>query len=196
MLMIDSLKLPDTLPDENAMKSWKQSIHDYEPEFWEFQYEIKRYLKNVSNEKLIDRYINLSINFNVLTGKERHIIPINSFLSSWYWYRKEHQTRYEFHQRGLQLPTQRPTPRPAINRPFKSKRPNKCDILCRYGHLEYMKKFVNDGLIRISPASKYNDGPATDPRTDDEMHKHLWELGDNIRAHPKKDFNKMRMHPI
>jgi hypothetical protein len=34
-----------------------------------------------------------------------------------------------------------------------------------------MKPFVERGEIRISPASIYKDGPALDPRTDDELNK-------------------------
>lgn len=181
MQKLDSLKLPDTLPHEKAIKSWGQNIHNYEPEFWEFQYEIYRYLKNLSNEKLIGRYRDLCRNFEVLTGRERHVIPINSFLSSWYWYRKEYQARYEFFQRGIPLPTSKPKPRQAKIKPFSPRCPNSCDILFRYGHIKYMKQIVEEGKIRISPASKYKDGYALDPQTDDEMNKHRWELGDHIK---------------
>jgi hypothetical protein len=178
---LDSLKLPEILPREKAIKSWGQNIHDYEPEFWEFQYEINRYLKNIREENLIERYKNLHRNFLVLTGVERHVIPINSFLSSWFWYRKEHQTRYEFLLRKLPLPISPPAPRDTINKPFRPRSPNACDILFRYGHLKYMKQFVQQGKIRISPASKYKDGPVLDPKTDDELNKHRWELGDHIK---------------
>ena len=181
MQRLDSLKLPDILPHEKAIKSCGQNIHNYEPEFWEFQYDIYRYLKNISEEKLIERYKNLYRNFQVLTECERHVIPINTFLSSWYWYRKEHQTRYEFLLRGLPLPISLPQPRAPIKKPFSPRGPNACDILFRYGHLKYMKLIVGEGKIRISPASKYKDGYTFDPRTDDELNKHRWELGDHIK---------------
>ncbi len=101
---IDNLTLPTELPTDQAIKSWGQNIHDYEPEFWEFQYERYRYLKNINNEALYKRYEDIRRNFEILTSKERNIIPINSFLSSWYWFRKEHQTRYELFLKKLSLP--------------------------------------------------------------------------------------------
>jgi hypothetical protein len=181
MQKIPSLKLPGILPHERAIKSWGQNIHDYEAEFWEFQYEIYRYQKNLSDEKVVNRYKEMCRNFRVLTGRERHVIPINTFLSSWYWYRKEHQTRYELFQRGIPLPSPIPEPRRSIKKPFCPKGPNSCDILFRYGHFKYMQGFVEKGKIRISPASAYRDGFELDPRTDDELNKHRWELGDHIR---------------
>jgi len=181
MQKIASLTLPNILPHEKAIKSWGQNIHNYEPEFWEFFYDLHRYLKNIDEKKLIKRYRDLCRNFHVLTSDNRHVIPINSFLSSWYWYLKEHQTRYEFHLRGITLPNEPPSPREPIVKPYSPKSPNSCDIIFRYGELKYMKLIVDEGIIRISPASKYKDGNAHDPRTDDEINKHRWELGDKIR---------------
>lgn len=180
MQKLEPLELPDIFPHESAIESWSQNIHDYEPEFWEFQYDVYRYLKNISEDKLIKRYKDLCRNFRILTGNERHVIPINSFLSSWYWYRKEHQTRYEFLLRRRPLPISIPLPREPINKPFSASGPNACNILFRYGNIKYMKQIVEEGLIRISPASKYKDGSALNPRTDDELNKHRWELGDHI----------------
>ena len=181
MQKLDSLILPNVLPHEKAIKSWGQNIHNYEPEFWEFFYEVNRYLKNITEKKLNERYKILSKNLRILTSPERHVIPINSFLSSWYWYQKEHQTRYEFLLRGVPLPNSPPQSRESITKPFCPKGPNSCDIIFRYGELEYMKLIVDDGIIQISPASKYKDGNASDPRTDDEMNKHCWELGNQIK---------------
>ena len=181
MQKLSSLKLPDRLPHERSMKSWSQSTHNYEPIFWEFQYDTYRYLKNLSNDKLIERYKDLCRNFEVFTDRERDVIPINIFLSSWYWYRKEHQTRYEFLQREINSPSSRPKPRQSVAKPFVPEGSNVCDILFRYGHKKYMKQIVEEGKIRLSLASNYKDGHALDPRTDDEMNKHRWELGDHIK---------------
>ncbi len=84
MQMIQSLKLPERLPTQEAIKSWKQNEHDYEPEFWEFQYQVYRYLKNIENGALVQRYRDIHRNFCVLVREERDVIPVNSFLSSWY----------------------------------------------------------------------------------------------------------------
>jgi len=37
MQKIRSLKHPERLPTPDAIKSWKQNEHHYEPDFWEFQ---------------------------------------------------------------------------------------------------------------------------------------------------------------
>lgn len=134
MQILDSLKLPDELPTEEALRSWGQNIHDYEPEFWELQYDNYRYLKNINHEQLFERYRNIRRNFLVLTGKIRNVIPINSFLSSWYWYKKEHQTRYEFFLRNLPMQVPPPQPRDTIPIKYRTKGPNSCNILFRYGH--------------------------------------------------------------
>lgn len=181
MQIIESLDLPKIYPSARAIKSSKQNIHNYEPEFWEFFYDIKRYLQHVTTDELIQRYKDLCRNFKVLTNAERHVIPNNSFLSSWYWYLKEHQTRYEFHLRGIEIPCGLPTPRSQIAKPSSPKGPNSCDIIFRYGEEKYMRKFVDQGKIRISPASKYKSGNSFDPRTDDEINKHSWQNGNNIK---------------
>lgn len=169
MQKIPSLELPNNMPTPGALTSWKQNEHDYEPEFWGFQYEIYRYLRNVEDDKLDERYREIHRNLVILARPERHVIPINSFLSSWYWYRKEHQTRYEYFLRKRPLILPPPFPRGAFSAPIRPKGPNSCDIIFRYGESEYMKRFFEDGEIRISPASVYKDGPVSDPRTDDEL---------------------------
>jgi hypothetical protein len=186
---IESLKLPEQLPTSEALKSWQQNEHDYEPEFWEFQYEIYRYLKNINDKNLIERYRDIHRNFHVLVRPERNVIPVNSFLSSWYWYRKEHQTHYEFFLRNLPLPMPTPYPRQYFVAPIRPKGPNSGDILFRYGDSEFMRVFAERGEIRISPASVYKDGPVTDPRTDDELNIHRWLSGQHTRITTKEGKN-------
>ena len=171
MQKIQSLELPEQLPTSGALKSWGQNKHDYEPEFWEFQYDTYRYLKNVDNDKLDERYRYVHRNFCILVRPERHVIPVNSFLSSWYWYRKEHQTRYEYFLRNRTLPLSLPCPRGDFSAPARPKGPNSSDILFRYGGSQFMKPFIERGEIRIRPASFYKDGPVSDHRTDDELNK-------------------------
>jgi hypothetical protein len=183
---IQSLRHPEQLPTPETLRSWQQNEHNYEPEFWEFQYEIYRYLKNINNENLIERYRNIHRNFHVLVRSERNVIPIDSFLSSWYWYRKEHQTRYEFFLRDLPLFIPAPCPRGDFAAPIRPQGPNSCDILFRYGNSKFMRPFVERGEIRISPAAVYKDGPIRDPRTDDELNIHRWFLGQHTRITTKE----------
>jgi hypothetical protein len=44
-----------------------------------------------------------------------------------------------------------------------------------------MREFFEEGKIRISPAATYKDGEISDPRTDDELNKHKYFLGENFR---------------
>lgn len=185
MQKIQSLELPKQLPMPNALKSWTQNEHDYEPEFWEFQYQRYRYLKNIADDKLDERYRDLHRNFCILVRPERHVIPVNSFLSSWYWYRKEHQTRYEYLLRNRLPPIPLPCPRGDFVAPIRPKGPNSCDIVFRYGESQFMKPFVESGEIRISPASVYKDGPVSDPRTDDELNIHRSLPGQHTRVTTK-----------
>jgi hypothetical protein len=175
MSKIKSLELPEQLPILGALQSWGQNKHDYLPEFWEVKYEKYRYLKNVTDYELDKRYQDLFRNFYILVRPERHIIPVNSFLSSWYWYRKEHQTRYEFFLRNRTCSLPLPFPRGNYTAPVRPKGPNACNILFRYGDSRFMVPFFKSGEIRISLASIYKDGPVLDPRTDDELniHRHL-----------------------
>lgn len=174
MQKIPSIELPVQLPKPSVLKSHGQNEQNYEPEFWDFQYDSYRYLKDIPDDKLEERYRNIHRNFCLLVRPEHHVIPINCFLSSWYWYRKEYQTRYEFSLRNLPLPLPFPCPRGNFTAPVRSNGPNSCNILFRYGNSKFMETFVNKGEIRISLASVYKDGAKLDPKTDDELNKHRY----------------------
>jgi hypothetical protein len=75
------------------MKSLGTNIHNYEPDFWEFQYEICRYLGGMDPDQLAKRYRAIVRNFHVFVRPESDVIPIECLFGSWYWYRKEHQRR-------------------------------------------------------------------------------------------------------
>jgi hypothetical protein len=180
MLQVRSLLLPKNFPTDKAIKSFGQNIHNYEPEFWEFQYENYRYLKNISDQKLIKRYEDLCRNFTVFSDNDRDKIPINSYQSSWYWYRKEHQTRYEFFLRKLSLP-EPPKPRSVIKKPYRNEKPVSHDILYRYGYNKSITSLFEFGYTKIKPASVYKDGISSDPRTDDEKNKERWFVGDHSK---------------
>lgn len=94
MTEIPSLPLPAVLPRADAMKSWGHNETTYQPEFWEFQYRAHRYLGRVGDDELRARYDAITRNVQSIVSDDRNVIPVISFLSSWYWYRKEHQTRF------------------------------------------------------------------------------------------------------
>lgn len=83
-------------------------------------------------------------------------------------------------------PDRFPNPRTLLQAPIRPIGPNSCDILFRYGNFEFMKLFIENGEVRISPASSYKDGIIGDPRTDDELNKHKWLVGEHTKITTKE----------
>ena len=173
MVKVPSLALPTQLPHPDAIRSWRQNRYSYDPEGWELEYEGYRYLGRLPNDELADRYESILRNMRALISPDRHVIPSITFLSSWYWYRKEHQTRLEFFLRGTPLPTTppaKPLDNPQPNAPVRPRSPNAGDVVFRYGEAKYMRPLVQEGAVRILPASEYRwaEGRA---RGDNEVDK-------------------------
>lgn len=179
---IPTLPLPSFLPHPDAIKSWKQTKTDYESDCWEFQYEIHRYLRRVDDEALRARYDNIVRNMHAIISEDRNVIPIHSFLSSWYWYRKEHQTRYEFALRKLQL--QRPLPliakRDLTAAPARPRSPNAGDVLFRYGERKWLQGLMDFGRLRMRSAEQYALMERDPARQDDERVKHSYSPGQYV----------------
>ena len=178
---VPALPLPGRLPTEGAIRSWRQNTIYYEPEFWEFEYQCHRYLQNLSVEELVARHQAIVKNMEHLLSAERDVIPSVSFLSSWYWFRKEHQTRYEFFLRGAKSPVQSPNlyafDRQSSQPPIRPRHPNAGDILYRFGSFKYLMPDLEAGLIRISPASSYADSALDSARKDEEKEKSSYMAG-------------------
>ena len=189
ILKVHQLEIPKILPHPNAIKSFGDNHHGYDPEVWEFQYEIYRYLEHVSDNELDVRYVNLVRNMKALVSPERHVIPIWSFLSSWYWFRKEHQTRLEFNIRGRDIPVVPPSgvlDNTPIGNPIRPRHPNSGDVLFRYGLHQYMYDMVRKGSIRISPANFYKRLEKDFTRHDDELQKQSFMSGRYTRILTQK----------
>lgn len=184
MNRIKPISLPTTLPHRDAIKSHGHNRHAYEADFWEFQYESYRYLRGTSDAELMLRYLSILRNMRTLVNRQRDVIPITMFLSSWYWYRKEHQTRYEFALRKLGLPCEPPKSCEGvaiIAGPGRPRFPNGVDALFRYGKLEHLLSMVKGGTVRISPADYFTDLEEDAARRDDELNKHCFLLGSYSR---------------
>ena len=137
------------------MQNCQQTKLNYEPELWEFEYEIYRYLQNISDLELTKRYEAICRNFEVLTTEERNNIPINITQSSWYWYRKEHQTRYEFYLREKPIST---LVKPKINsKSYKTplRKLQRCFVMCII-ILKYRRRIL-DTAIRCQLTSSWNE---------------------------------------
>jgi hypothetical protein len=180
MLRARSLQIPTVLPHADAIRSAGSNEHDYEPEFWEFQYEGYRYLGRVSQGALVERYQALMRNMKALVSADRHVIPVQNVLSSWYWYRKEHQTRLEFSMRGADLPVAPPAgilDYVPFDAPVRPRSPNAGDVLFRYGKRIHMEDMVRHGTIRIAPAAHYRSLELGIARADEELSKSLFWPG-------------------
>jgi hypothetical protein len=179
MLLVEKLALPHKMPTPEAIKSWGQNKYSYDPEAWELEYQVVRYLVNLSLEDLRKRHDELLRNMAALSSPDRHVIPINSFLSSWFWYRKEHQTRLEFRLRGEPGPAALGAPtadRPADGVP-RPKHPNAAHIVYKYGRRDHMESLVQAGKLRIGPAAYYLDTDIGAARTDNELAKASYLTG-------------------
>lgn len=187
---VEPLQLPKELPDPKAIASFGQNERHYNPDNWEIEYIFYRYLKNLKDNDLIIRYRAIRKNLEILVNAESDKIPIVSFLSSWYWHRKEHQTRLEFFLRGLTLPDK--DSNPYMNRlkpfevPLESKDKRYGEVLFRFGNSCYMKHMVEHGDIRIRLASEYIKEESCNPRYDDEKNKTWFYPGEHSRITQKE----------
>ncbi len=184
IISIPPLTLPDTYPSTEAMESWNQNETSYDPQLWELEYHARRNLARTSDEYVQERYKSIVRNMRALTSPDRNVIPINTFLSSWYWYRKEHQTRYELNLRGLPPPInlpESPTENTNAKAPLRPKSPNSCDIIFRYTDREYAEKMLECGEIRIGAASEVEKKKNDKARYDKELSKDSFTSGE--RAH-------------
>ena len=184
IISIPPLILPDTYPTQEAMRSCNQNETSYDPQLWELEYHIRRSLTRTSDEYVQERYKSIVRNMRALTSPDRHVIPINTFLSSWYWYRKEHQTRYELNLRGLPPPVsppERPIENTNAKAPLRPSHPNSCDIIFRYTNREYAEKMLEQGEIRIGAASEVEKRASDKARYDKELSKDSFTPGEHVR---------------
>jgi len=178
-----ALDLPTSLPHPRAIASWGGGLHNYDPEFWELEYQTHRHLSRVTGADLEKRHASILRNMEVLGTADRDIIPIESFLSSWYWFRKEHQTRLEMVLRGTAVDVPivrlRSPDRTSIPRP---KWPNAGDVLFRYGQRKYLEPLLLRGELRIFRASKQKERPGDEARFDEEREKSSYMPGQYTRV--------------
>ncbi|MBU1229187.1 MAG: hypothetical protein KKA55_07885 [Proteobacteria bacterium] len=185
MLKVTPLTLPEKYPADSAIKSSGDNRHGYEPEFWEFFYDLNRYLEHVPQNTLSVRYLDICKNLQCLTSEDRHIIPRQSFLSSWYWFIKEHQTRYEFYLRKEELPCSPPNApiyRCHAGSPMKPASPNAADILFRFCEPVFIDSLIQRGNLRVKAASEFRKCEGDEARNDDELVKVGFITGDRLKV--------------
>jgi hypothetical protein len=172
-LRVPSLMLPSVLPTPAAVRSFNDNFHSYEPAFWELLYEGRRYLGSATDAALRDRHRSVIRNMKALICPYRHRIPIQSPMSSWYWCRKEHETRLELFLRGLTKPSE------VFDVAETSIGPPKDDIVFRYAAPDVIRDFMA-GRIQVRPASFYHDTALGEARSDHETEKSCTVPGQNM----------------
>lgn len=179
---IPRLALPAILPHPRALASAKENATTYDPDLWELEYVTHRYLSRVEETALRLRYDHIVRNMRAVVSDDRHVIPIQTFLSSWYWYRKEHQTRIEFALRGLSLNRTLPVlaARNLTAAPTRPRSPNAGDVLFRYGERKWLRDLIEFGRLRIKAAREYALMEKDPARQDDELLKHSYSPGEYI----------------
>lgn len=193
MLRVPSLHLPESMPHSEAIRSFGDNLHSYEPEFWEFQYQVYRYLERATDGHLIERYKDILRNMKALISRDRDVIPIQSFLSSWYWFRKEHQTRFEFALRNVSLPVASPHGikfnNEIMGAPVRPRHPNAGDVLFRYDKRTRIEELAHEGKIRIRPASDFRQMEHNRARQDEECSKKSFLAGAHTRITTRDGHN-------
>ena len=175
---IKRLNLPTGYPTLEAMKSCNQNEHFYHPDMWELEYVTYRYLSGMTESDLKDRYRSIIHNMRSYAGPERDPIPIDSYLSSWYWFRKEHQTRLEFALRKIEPPKLNHEPKNTGKPgPIHLEIPDGTEIIFRYGKWEYMRQMIEEGRVRFAPEKAYDCEENNAARRDDELQKHSYMPG-------------------
>lgn len=186
--------LPIALPDPIALKNCGQNSSAYEPWFWETEYLSQRYLERVPVADVQARHSELIKNLRRKSSRSRDSIPIRFEQSSWYWYRKEHQTRLELHMRHVQ-PACNANAKPKagnINGRFPTNELGDPKLLFRYTRQNHAEETRNRGLIRVAPAMAYRDIEGDVARADDEMVKTVILPGGSTRI-SDKDGNEIRV---
>lgn len=105
----------------------------------------------------------------------RDRIPLTNYHSSWYWFRKEHQTRLEFALRSIKPP--------ALNHATQGTResgPTYMEttegkiFIFRYDKREHIRQIIEQGRVRFSPAKVYEDEENNVTRRDDELQRNSY----------------------
>jgi hypothetical protein len=173
------------MPDFVLTGGQYHSEMHYVPVTWEMAYQASPYLKRSSDSDICLRYASIVRGIEVLVDDGRNRIPISSFLSSWYWFKKEHECRLELHQRKLAIPGDPLTIAPGRRRlgaPLRTIRPNSGALLFRFTYQTKARELVDTGVMRLRCAEDYAKGAATDPRTDLEQEKSALLAGERVRV--------------
>lgn len=173
-------------------------------ELWRQQYRARRYLEHLNMEELAQRMRDLTCNMTILTNDGKlGPRPIEDGGS--YWIElfthglEEYGLRNEDFTPGLMEKTVLPKPtwpeRPKSAEVIQGRKLEPDKYIVKYGKSDYLKK----GLLRISPASKYNDPSLNPTIRDDELKKSIYGLPSEVKLElldKKTGMPKQRIEPI
>ena len=159
-------------------------------DIWNEQYRTRRYLQNVNEEVIGQRLRDIVNNLIVLTenGQAAPRLPSEG---GGYWMMKLSHIREEFHLRGLDFPENvlKETNLPRFTYPeppksagaIKGKNLVKGNYLIKYGKLKYLKEILDEGVIRIAPASFYKDPSLNYAIQDNELILETYGLPQEVK---------------
>lgn len=180
------LQLPSVTPDGAPLDSIKwNKVSEYNPIFWELNYHAGRYLRDTPVDELKNRYNSILRNIRSLVSDEGAVKPITWIDSSWYWFKKEHQTRLEFEIRSEMLPCEPPWNihfnKTYHDAPLRPKHFNSGDVLFRYHKFNYLNQLLRDGRLRLVQASSYACIENDEARQDVETSKDTLHGSSSVR---------------
>jgi hypothetical protein len=177
-----ALPLPQSLPHPKAIASTGATVEQYQPAQWEYEYRTRRYLSRVIQGDLERRHDEIRRNLMTLSHSDRDVIPITSSDSSWFWIRKEFQTRLEFSLRSIPLPDPQFVPHAPQAVPERGSYPNASDVLFRFGKKIHLLPMLTGGAVRLGSATSYVTMENDAARRDEETIKSAYLPGDHARV--------------
>jgi hypothetical protein len=145
-----------------------------DPELWRQVYSVHRYLQDLTDPQVDERY-EIILNNKASFSRPEHIAlkPLNRPESFWYWARREQELEEEFAIRQRPLPQVifrvpdairqlvPPVPRPPLNGPLTT--------LARFASHRYLWQAFDEGKFRLRHARTFTDSGLNDAQRDDEL---------------------------
>jgi hypothetical protein len=161
-------------------------LHEkYDESLWSDSYQyFNRYLIDLSDSQLEDRYTSILRNQISLVSPRGDLYPINNvWRSSWFWFRKQVENETEFRLREKEIP------KVSLDidlRLLRAQIMNQNDsrktdsIFVRYGELFWIEDMLQHGRVRIKHASVYLGAEMNQAQRDDELTSSIYSPGHNV----------------
>lgn len=162
------------------------SSENYDPQLWIQLYTyFNRYLKDIPESTLTERYRVILRNQVTLITPERDIYPYhNLWLSSWFWLRIQIEIETEFKLRNIPVPSidlEIDRRLLKIPSPIRPKYLNSVDFVVRFGEMSWLPKMLCEGIVQMKHASAYLDANMNPAQKDDEEVKYTYSPGHSVK---------------